>query len=75
METRIVTAALGDLVVASVYVPNGGKDYRGEGALPRPSSATGRAQLHADGTQLVLCGDLNIARTENDVHPRERQVR
>jgi exodeoxyribonuclease-3 len=26
-ETRIVTARAGDLLVASVYVPNGGKDY------------------------------------------------
>jgi exodeoxyribonuclease-3 len=30
-------------------------------------------QLHADGRQLVLCGDINIARTEMDVHPRERK--
>ena len=27
METRIVQAAVGSLVLASVYVPNGGKDY------------------------------------------------
>src|SRR5262245_43755811 len=27
METRIVQAALGNLLLASVYVPNGGKDY------------------------------------------------
>ena len=27
METRIVQVALGNLVLASVYVPNGGKDY------------------------------------------------
>src|SRR5688572_21486116 len=27
MESRIVTAQLGGLVVASVYVPNGGKSY------------------------------------------------
>src|SRR5262249_45709576 len=26
-ETRIVTAEIGDLLVASVYVPNGGKDF------------------------------------------------
>src|SRR5688572_32429473 len=26
-ETRIVTARIGDLVLASVYVPNGGKDF------------------------------------------------
>ena len=27
IETRIVQVALGNLVLASVYVPNGGKDY------------------------------------------------
>src|SRR5437879_3050625 len=27
IESRIVQAELGDLVIASVYVPNGGKDY------------------------------------------------
>ena len=27
METRIVQTGLGNLVIASVYVPNGGKDY------------------------------------------------
>ncbi len=25
------------------------------------------------GTPLVLCGDLNVARTEMDVHPKERK--
>ena len=27
MESRIVQATLGNLVLASVYVPNGNKDY------------------------------------------------
>lgn len=27
LESRIVTAELGDLIIASMYVPNGGKDY------------------------------------------------
>jgi len=27
---------------------------------------------HARGAQLVICGDINIARTERDVHPKER---
>ena len=29
--------------------------------------------LHREGRELVLCGDINIARTEMDVHPRERK--
>jgi exodeoxyribonuclease III len=30
------------------------------------------SEVHAGGAQLVFCGDLNIARTERDVHPKER---
>src|SRR5260370_15655752 len=29
--------------------------------------------LREAGTQLVLCGDMNIARTDMDVHPKERK--
>ena len=69
-ETRIVTARLPDLVVASVYVPNGGKDYP---AKIRFLEALGvyASGLRAAGTKLVLCGDLNVARTDMDVHPKE----
>jgi exodeoxyribonuclease-3 len=27
---------------------------------------------HAGGMRVVLCGDINIARSERDVHPKER---
>ena len=72
METRIVQAALGNLVLASVYVPNGGKDYAAKlNFLNRLAVWT--KQLHDEGRELVLCGDINIARAEVDVHPRERK--
>ena len=72
METRIVQTALGNLVLASVYVPNGGKDYPAKlGFLTR--LAAWAKQLHDEGREVVLCGDINIARTEMDVHPRERK--
>ena len=72
METRIVQAALGNLVLASVYVPNGGKDYAAKlDFLNRLAAWT--KELHDEGRELVLCGDINIARTEVDVHPRERK--
>ena len=72
METRIVTAACGNLTLASVYVPNGGKDYPAKLRFFRGLSAWVK-QLHAAGRELVLCGDMNIARTEIDVHPKERK--
>jgi exodeoxyribonuclease-3 len=73
METRIVQIALGNWVVASVYVPNGGKDYPAK--LAFFERLVGWAdKLHAQGRQLVICGDLNIARLEIDVHPKERKA-
>jgi exodeoxyribonuclease-3 len=73
MESRIVQVALGDLVVASVYVPNGGKDYQAKiGFLSK--LADWAARLHAEGREVVLCGDLNVAHADIDVHPRERKA-
>lgn len=71
-ETRIVTARAGDLRFASVYVPNGGKDFD---AKIRFLEAMDRfaAEEHAAGNRLVVCGDLNVARTDQDVHPKERR--
>jgi len=73
MESRIVQATLGDLVVASVYVPNGGKDYAAKLAFFEKLVGWAKAQ-HDGGRKVVLCGDLNIARLEIDVHPRERKA-
>jgi exodeoxyribonuclease-3 len=72
MEARIVQADLGGLVFASVYVPNGGKDYQAKlQFLLRLSEWT--RQLHREGRELVLCGDLNVTRCDLDVHPKERK--
>jgi exodeoxyribonuclease III len=74
MESRIVQFAYGNLVIASVYVPNGGKDFAAKlRFLERLIGWT--RQLHESGRELVLCGDMNIARSEIDVHPKERKPR
>jgi exodeoxyribonuclease-3 len=72
-ETRVVVADVGDLTVVSVYVPNGGKDF---GAKLRFLEALEQyvADVHAAGRTLVLSGDLNVARTDRDVHPKERKA-
>ena len=73
MESRIVTAQVSNTVFASVYVPNGGKDYPAKLRFMQSLIAwVGR--LHAEGRELVLCGDINIARNDIDVHPRERKA-
>jgi exodeoxyribonuclease-3 len=72
-ETRIVTAHVGDLVLASVYVPNGGKDFP---AKLRFLAAMERwvATTHDQGLKLILAGDLNVTRSDLDVHPKERKA-
>ncbi|HEX6669883.1 MAG TPA: exodeoxyribonuclease III, partial [Gemmatimonadales bacterium] len=72
LESRVVTADLGDLVVASIYVPNGGKDYPAKLTFLTRLIEWAR-ELRSGGRELLLCGDLNVARTEMDVHPRERK--
>ena len=71
-ETRIVQARVGDIVFASVYVPNGGKDYDAKITFLHELIAHA-AEVQRDGTKFVLCGDMNIARTDLDVHPKERK--
>ena len=72
MESRIVAARCASLVLASVYVPNGGKDYPAKLDFMRKLTSWSR-RVHAEGCELVICGDINIARTERDVHPVERK--
>jgi exodeoxyribonuclease-3 len=72
MESRIVQAQFGNLVLASVYVPNGNKDYPAKLDFFRRLIAWAK-ELRDAGQELVLCGDMNITRTEMDVHPRERK--
>src|SRR5512146_750310 len=71
-ESRVVVADLGEFVIASVYVPNGGKDFDAKMRFLRAMEDYAVA-LQAEGRQLVLCGDLNVARSDMDVHPKERE--
>jgi exodeoxyribonuclease-3 len=71
-ENRIVAAQVGPIVFASVYVPNGGKDFPAKMRFLQALGAFA-GDAHAQGRQLLLGGDLNVARTESDVHPRLRK--
>ncbi len=73
-ETRVVIARLPELDVASVYVPNGGKDFPAKMRFLEAMDEHAR-QAQASGRAIVLAGDLNVARTEMDVHPKERKPR
>ena len=73
-ENRIVSAEIAGVTVASIYVPNGGKDFPAKMRFLQAMEEYARA-LQAAGTAAVLCGDLNVARTDRDVHPKERKPR
>jgi exodeoxyribonuclease-3 len=71
-EHRIVTARLPHATVATIYVPNGGKDFEAKMRFLEAMDAFA-AEHQASGSPLVLCGDMNVARTDQDVHPKERR--
>lgn len=77
-ENRIVTVdvetPLGALTVASIYVPNGGKDFPAKMKFLEAMDAYA-ASFQTGGRQLVMMGDMNVARTDRDVHPKERKPR
>jgi len=73
-EHRIVLVRLPTVAVVSVYVPNGNKDYPAKmqflAALEQFV-----AEMAPAPNPLVIAGDLNIARGDIDVHPKERKPR
>ncbi|MGB7793874.1 MAG: exodeoxyribonuclease III, partial [Terrimicrobiaceae bacterium] len=74
VENRIVVTKVDDLTIASIYVPNGGKDFAAKLRFLEALESYAGAFRATDGS-LLLCGDLNVARAEIDVHPKERKPR
>ncbi len=70
-ETRIAVADVGGVAIASIYVPNGGKDFAAKLRFLEAMVAYAAAQ-RALGKPLILCGDLNVARAPIDVHAKQR---
>ncbi len=73
-EHRIVAVDVPGATVASVYVPNGGKDFPAKMHF-LTALADYAGSFQERHRPLILCGDLNVARTERDVHPKERKPR
>jgi exodeoxyribonuclease III len=71
-ECRIVMGEVGSLTVASVYVPNGGKDFPAKIRFLEQLEALAAGFLLQE-RPLVICGDINVTRTDMDVHPKERR--
>ena len=71
-ESRVITADIDNLQIMSVYVPNGGKDFDAKMRFLGDLRDHVRS-VHAAGRHLVICGDINIAHRDIDVHPKERK--
>jgi exodeoxyribonuclease-3 len=70
--TTTLTTTSGEISFASIYVPNGGKDYPAKMRFLE-GIETWAAAAQQQGRALLLCGDLNVARTDMDIHPKERK--
>jgi exodeoxyribonuclease-3 len=71
-ETRIVQGSVSGLVVLNTYIPLGQKSFAQKLAFLRSLIGHIDALLYA-GERVVLCGDMNVAHAEIDVHPSLRQ--
>lgn len=73
-ESRTVQAVIGKTVVIGVYVPRGEKDaahYKWKLDF-FTALETHTASLIAAGHDVVLCGDMNVAHKDLDVHPSQQ---
>ncbi len=72
-EGRVVTSVFGDCWLFNIYFPNGQSDL---GRVPYKLEFYARLleicdALHAQGKQVILCGDFNTAHKEIDLrHPK-----
>src|SRR5262245_1790754 len=73
-EHRIVSVDVLGVTVVSVYVPNGGKDFPAKMRFLEAMVSYVRG-FRDSGQTLAMCGDMNVARTDRDVHPKERKPR
>lgn len=79
MESRLALAIVGPRAgsgetvrVASLYAPNGGKDYPAKIAFYTELIAWLRDAVER-GESPILMGDMNIAHTDLDLHPSQRK--
>ena len=70
--TATVATPAGEITFASIYVPNGGKDFPAKMQFLE-GIETWVAEAQMAGKALILCGDLNVARSDMDIHPKERK--
>jgi exodeoxyribonuclease-3 len=71
-EHRAAYVELPGLTVASLYVPNGGKNFDAKIDFLE-ALVNHTAELRTSNRAVLLCGDFNVARAEMDVHAKDRK--
>ena len=78
-EQRIACASVSlpgapprEVMIASVYVPNGGKDFDAKMRFLHALESY-IADANREGKLVIICGDLNVALEERDIHPKLRK--
>jgi exodeoxyribonuclease-3 len=69
-ETRVAEAHVGDWVFVSMYLPNGGKDFEAKLKFMR---ALAGYPATFPGKNIIIAGDLNVARHDVDIHKSLRK--
>ena len=72
MPSWLTAAVVGGVRIAATYVPNGGKDYDAKIRFLTDMAAW-VDERRAAGEPLAICGDLNVALEDRDIHNRERK--
>lgn len=72
VEQRVAIVHVAGVEVLCVYVPNGGKDYAAKLHF-LDELGNYLAAARRDGRPVIVCGDLNVARSDLDLHPKERK--
>ena len=73
VEHRAIEVRLPNrVVITKFYVPNGGKDYAAKLRFLEALRAHVDRE-HAAGARLLLCGDMNVTRSDIDVYPGQRK--
>jgi exodeoxyribonuclease-3 len=70
-EARAVAATCGGLRIVSVYVPNGRSPGSDHYAYKLEWLSALRAMVEPDAASALVCGDMNIAPTDDDVFDPE----
>jgi exodeoxyribonuclease III len=72
MEHRAATVLVDGITIASLYVPNGNKSYEDKITFLKGLVAFA-SELSEAKRPTLLCGDLNVTRSDRDLHETHRK--